>query len=121
MPSPVPPPRRSIRVPGSRPRISRRATPERPSPSRTTPEHPPPPHVPGAPPPGGPPPPTDPTTQPYPTPVWPHPYNPAAIAQQAQQRAQNAIDQQLATGLAAIPTVSSSLLRSASSKPQRRG
>jgi hypothetical protein len=106
MPSPVPPPRRSIRVPGRKPPAH--LPPRYTGAPQSFTHHfgaPPPPHVPGAPPPGGVPPPTDPTTQPYPTPVWPHAYNPAAIAQQAQQRAQNAIDQQLATGLAAIPTV----------------
>jgi hypothetical protein len=45
------------------------------------------------------------TQAPYPQPHWPAPYNPANVAHQAQQAAQNAINQQLAAGMSALPTV----------------
>lgn len=101
-PSPVPAPQgpRPLPYPGAR---GGNATPVNgPKPKRKRAKPPAPPRNQQPRNPGGTPPPSP---APYPQPHWPAPYNPATVAHQAQQAAQNAINQQLAAGMSALPTV----------------
>lgn len=82
-PKPVPPPRGGNATPVPPPRRKRPPAPT--PPPRTPPQTPP--------------------ASPFPQYSFPRIYNPAAVEVQAQRAAQNAIEQQLAAGMSALPTV----------------